>query len=339
MSCCLTFVAHSASSSNEAALENGVTHKIKYIEHDIKVLQDAQIELRRDQLNYKIEKDLLKESYSTSLQTVNLTLTFILGLFSILGYLGVRDIGSMKKEYAAHLEKLELIRVQLELKISKVDAEQITVREEMTQILQANKQQDHKIRTLELQEQVSKLCNNRQWTRALEYIAIGLEIAPDDYLLKSMKAVCYIKLRNFSESVQLLTNLLEQQPDHPTTSTTISNLAEVLLLLKNFEAFDKFKEAYQQQLLSLYEGSFVVFLDTLKACLFSDPEAIKETLKSFAESNLLVSQKNWIQGWELEDVNYVVAGIKNEEAKRLFWLGASLLTGSISTHQLLENLK
>jgi hypothetical protein len=63
-------------------------------------------EIRRDQLNYQIEKDLLKETYSTNLQSINTTLTIVLGLFSIIGFLGINNIQTIKKEYLSELEKL-----------------------------------------------------------------------------------------------------------------------------------------------------------------------------------------------------------------------------------------
>ena len=56
------------------------------------MLEDQFKEIRRDELNYQIEKDLLKETYSSNLQTLNLVLTIVLGLFSIIGFLGIRDI-------------------------------------------------------------------------------------------------------------------------------------------------------------------------------------------------------------------------------------------------------
>jgi len=331
----LASLAMAASSKNK---DEPLDQQVKNATHEISLLKESQAEIRRDELNYKIEKDLLKESYSTSLESVDKALTFILGLLAILGFLGIRDIGAMKKEYAEHLEKLGTLRNQLELDIQKINSEQADVREELTNILTTNKQQDNKFRVLELQEQVAKIMQNRLWSRALEYIAIGLELAPNDYLLKGQKGLCLIKLKNFTESVSIFRTLLEQDPNNPDSLSTLSNLAEGLLLSKNIEEFEKLRTTYSAQLAGLYEGSLLVYFDSLKACLQSDANGVRTALKSFAKTDSPIQQKNWIQNWDFTDVNQTLSEIQDEEAKRCFSLGVQFFSGSINVNQLLEQL-
>ena len=64
-------------------------------QRELNRLNDALAEVRRDQLNYKIERDLLKNAYTSSFQTINLVLTMILGAFAVLGYLGLRGLGTL----------------------------------------------------------------------------------------------------------------------------------------------------------------------------------------------------------------------------------------------------
>jgi len=45
---------------------------------EVQKLKDSVSEIRRDQLNYKIEKDLLKETFSSNYQTINIVLAIIL---------------------------------------------------------------------------------------------------------------------------------------------------------------------------------------------------------------------------------------------------------------------
>jgi hypothetical protein len=63
------------------------------------------VETRRDQLNYRIEKDLLKETFSSNYQTINIVLTIVLALFTVVGYLGIRDIGAIKKNTRSSSKK------------------------------------------------------------------------------------------------------------------------------------------------------------------------------------------------------------------------------------------
>src|SRR5688572_24563921 len=57
-------------------------------------LKEQLSEVRRDQLTYQIERDLLKEAYSSNLETVNLAITLGLALLAVLGFAGVRSIGA-----------------------------------------------------------------------------------------------------------------------------------------------------------------------------------------------------------------------------------------------------
>ena len=52
-------------------------------QYQIEILQNDVKEIRRDQLNYKIEKELLKETYSSNYTTVQIFISLILGIFAI----------------------------------------------------------------------------------------------------------------------------------------------------------------------------------------------------------------------------------------------------------------
>src|SRR5438876_10467 len=83
---------------NEAAAQVTSTN-----DATIRRLEEQLSEIRRDQLNYRIEKDLLKETYSSNYQIVNGALAFFLTAASIIGFLGIRDINALKKDYMAEL--------------------------------------------------------------------------------------------------------------------------------------------------------------------------------------------------------------------------------------------
>jgi hypothetical protein len=78
----LMIVLLSASLSVHAQSKEDKSLQIK-----IQKLEDNVSEVRRDQLNYKIEKDLLKETFSSNYQTINIVLAIVLGIFTIVGFL------------------------------------------------------------------------------------------------------------------------------------------------------------------------------------------------------------------------------------------------------------
>ena len=70
---------------------------------DIRVTEFRLKRQENNEQNYKLEKDLLKETYSNNYERINIVITIILGVIGILGYLGIRDISSIKKEYEKEL--------------------------------------------------------------------------------------------------------------------------------------------------------------------------------------------------------------------------------------------
>jgi hypothetical protein len=55
---------------NAEAKDNPQEQKILVLENKLRMNTESLDAVRRDQLNYKIEKDLLKETYSSNLQTI-----------------------------------------------------------------------------------------------------------------------------------------------------------------------------------------------------------------------------------------------------------------------------
>ena len=77
------------------------------IERELYDLENKVKIIDTNQLNYKIEKDLLKETYSNNYEQINLIITIVLGIIALLGFLGLRDISSIKKNFNSELKILE----------------------------------------------------------------------------------------------------------------------------------------------------------------------------------------------------------------------------------------
>ncbi|MEK6744629.1 MAG: hypothetical protein AABZ15_13530 [Nitrospirota bacterium] len=70
--------------------------KTTIAESDFYKIKDDIQEIRRDQLNYKIEKDLLKETYSTNYQTINFMISLAL-LFLVLWLISASEVSQRIK--------------------------------------------------------------------------------------------------------------------------------------------------------------------------------------------------------------------------------------------------
>ena len=111
--------------------ESDPIHQIKRLEDDVK-------EIRRDQLNYQIERDLLKEAYATNLKTVDVLIALALGVITIvggvLGFLGVRNIYALRKEYNDDLDALRRLKAGFEGDIERIKARETETKDQVTHL-------------------------------------------------------------------------------------------------------------------------------------------------------------------------------------------------------------
>jgi hypothetical protein len=100
--------------------EKELKGEIRRLEYDVKAIQ-------RDQMNYKIEKDALKEIYSSNLQTINVVIALVLFAISVLavifGYMGFRNIAKARKQYAREIQRIKRLRSKLNAKIRSISEE------------------------------------------------------------------------------------------------------------------------------------------------------------------------------------------------------------------------
>ena len=83
--------------------ENKDSLQIINLKNQVTQLENSVSEIRRDELNYKLEKDLLKETYSNNYERISLIITIVLGIIGLFGYSGLKDINSIRKEYTTAL--------------------------------------------------------------------------------------------------------------------------------------------------------------------------------------------------------------------------------------------
>lgn len=302
--------------------------------YSIEQLQNDVKEIRRDQLNYRIEKDLLKETYSSNFSTVQIIISLILGIFAILGYLGLRGINSLQEEYNSELTKLKDIKSEFELKLKDLSASQEKVKEQISSIDSLNEEQNKKIKILEIKEKIGSLFSQKNYQRTLDYVAIGLELSPDDIELINFRASSLIQLRNYPEAIEA--HKLGVKID-PTNAELIKNLAELYLLdghiVKYNDLVNDKREYFKSE-----QDALLTYLEALK--LFKQkmfPE-MKKIIADFLGKDDLTTIKNHINQWDFADLNYSFKTIENSVEKTLFLHFTNYLSGSLSGAELNSKL-
>ena len=215
-----------------------VDRKLELIENNVK-------EIRRDQLNYKIEKDLLKETYSSNLETVNVVITLILGTFTVLAFFGIRSVGATRKEFRQELEQLREVRSRSEDRLREIEIQQNHSKERLEEIASINTDQNQRLKLLEILELAGSRINRKQYSHALDYITIGLDADPKNVALLRYREFCLLRLKRFDEAIETMEQTLELEP---TNAEIALNLCEILRLMKRTERLFELEARYSGEI-------------------------------------------------------------------------------------------
>lgn len=291
----------------------------------VEKLQNDVTEIRRDQLNYKIEKDLLKETYSSNLHTINIIITVVLGVFTLLGFFGIRSIGVLKKEYSDELKELIKIREQLISQMGNIIREQEDAKKKYTEVASVNEKQEKRLEVLEIQEKAGSLLNARNYIRALDYLSVGLSTNPDDLLLLKMKLRALAGINQPLQAVEVGERILELEPND---ISTIINLSEAYLLSERINDYDSLKAKYEPFLRKEGEGSYIAFFDGLRGVITEDITAVKKSIADYinrAPSGITER----MPGWDYSEVKTYLKDKLQSQGMVLFMEFLKVLQGNM----------
>jgi tetratricopeptide (TPR) repeat protein len=290
-------------------------------------------ELRRDQLNYQIERDLLKEAYASNYQTINIVLTIILGVFSFIGFLGIRDIGTIRKQYMAELVKLNDLRRDFETKINQYTAEQSKVKEEFFSIVRTNEEQNRRIKVLELQEKVGSLMTVSNYRRAYEYIIPALEMDPKNVFLLDQKARCLWQLGDLPGAITSFSKVLEIDDSNV---SAITNLLELFLLTSRIDEFVSLYSKWKTIIQAIDNSAVSTYLEVLEAYQRNKPEEMKRLIRQYVLS--ITPDKQVRTRWNFADVKKTLNPDAGGIRGALLLLLIQIMSGEIDRDEAIKRL-
>ncbi|MDD5451844.1 MAG: hypothetical protein PHT49_08140 [Desulfovibrionales bacterium] len=306
----------------------------KALQIKIQRIEDNVSEIRRDQLNYKIEKDLLKETFSSNYQTINIVLAIVLGIFSIIGFLGIRDIGALRKEFVSELERLNGLRKDFQIKATRIGEEQEKVKAEYIEIIKTNEEQNKRIKILELQEKISSLIKSNNYRRALEYSAVALDLSPDDPVLLEQKAICLWRTNDLAGAAAIYTKMFNIDPAE---TGNLTNLLEVLLISNRIAEYEPLVKKHAQQLEVRPDAAYLIsYFEALKYYQLDELAKMKSAVKETLERCSPGTSKRL--EWNFSDVNRYLANKPEDEKKALLLLLINVLQGKADRDDTLKKL-
>lgn len=306
--------------------------RFKAIEKEIEINSREAAAVRRDQLNYKIEKDLLKEAYASNLTTVNTIITLILGAFTIIGVIGVRSIENIKKEFRRELDQLISIKNTNELQMGKVVADIEDAKSKYTDLVRVNEEQNGRLRLIEAQERAASSMRDKNYQHAIKYIDIGLLVSEKDLVLNKMKYNCLMKLGRLAEAEGIIEYAMSCEPDNRTHA---ANLVELSILLgKNEKARRLMNECAEK----IFTSDFLHlrwYFEALMSFMEGNIQALKANLRDLPAGS--TEEKVKRMNWSYVEARHVLGrktgdpGFKQMAACILFLDGERTLSEFMST--------
>jgi tetratricopeptide (TPR) repeat protein len=294
------------------------------VKREMTTLKDSLEIVRRDQLNYKIEKDLLKDAFASNLQTINVVLTIVLGVFGVLSYVGFKGISALKDEYKKELESVKALKESLTQEIRKVESEQTSVKTELGKLSKENEEQDRRLKVLEIKEKVSQLIDSRKFALALEFCEEGLLLDPNNVSLLHHKATCQFKYAKFESAIECLEKVLSIQPGQP---TAVENLCEAYLLTHQVAIFDAHYAKYKDAIDKARGGAMKIYIDVLRAAAMSNAAQIKDVMTPYVKTCSEGPEARLGASWSYDELWWYVNKMPDSELKKtltnvtLFFMG------------------
>jgi tetratricopeptide (TPR) repeat protein len=302
--------------------------KLNDLEHTVK-------QIEANQINYRIEKDLLKETYTNNYEKISLTITLILGLLSILGYLGLKDITLIKKEYEKELNNLRQIQSQFNLKSIEFDSEKKKVDDELKLIIKENDEQSRKIKFIELKEKISNLLKENNLSSALEFSNAALEISPSDSYVLNQKGRILCRLNQIKDAVQVYEKALN---DNPKDSLTILNTTECWYFAKEIDKAKKLISENKSLFDHKSNGNLITLFEIFDKYYESNKLLFLEKIKELVDDKDLKSMKKLIQGWDLKEALYFAMYQPDSELKEILKNALWFLDGQITGETLYQRI-
>lgn len=313
--------------------------QIRQLRRDTKALAEDVAIVRRDEINYRLDKDLLKTTYSSNLERIKLTITVIFGavtaIVALLGYLGIRNIKELQDGYSRELSELNTLRTKLEGEIAAITAKQESVEEKVVDLSKTNEEQNRRIRVLELIEKVAELIRTGNYSWALEYLAPALEINPKNEKLLQLKVTAHGRLGEFSTAIATLAQVLE---DEPGKAHAVENMAEFLLLSKQIQQFDSHYAKYKAEIDSARDGALTSYLLALRGAINADMVAMKASLTAYLDSCTEPPTAR-LGPWGFQEFNIFLPSMPDGPAKTLVITVAQFFEGKIPVSELKAALK
>ena len=302
--------------------------KIEILTNEINNAKSRTEEIRNGQINYSIEKEVLKETYSANLERLNIMITLGLGIAGLLTFFGIKDVNSIKKDFKMELDAMKALKAEFEVKSQNFDTEKTRFDSEIKKIINQNEEQNQKIKVLELKEKLKKLMDENQNTSAYEYCTVALELSPNDLSLLTNKAILLCRLDNFGEAASIFETVYNTDK----SASNAGNYVESLYFINQVEKARDIMAAHYEYFHEKQIHTLKLF-EVIEKYFSLDEAGFKSyasTLLNFKEPEIL---KKHIPTWQLNEaihfIHYQPPSNKKTLCQNILWYFDGSVTAKV----------
>jgi tetratricopeptide (TPR) repeat protein len=287
------------------------------------------------QLNYKIEKDLIRETYSSNYKTINSVISIALGIIAILGFVGIKDISKTKDKYEEELKALSALKLEFEQKTKEVEKESDDLNTAVSELIKGNQEQDRKIKFLELKDRMIALEKEGDNMQSLEFANLALELQPEDELCTNYKSNLLVRLNQLPLATKILREWIKK---HPENEGSIVNFVEQLYFAGDFEQADKIindkPQVFRDKQLN---GKLPEFLGLFKLFHNVEIDKLKQVVTSAVSHENMKYRYN-DGSWSFKEALHFIHYCPDSEQKRLLQHFLLYLNNQFTGEEMLKKL-
>lgn len=304
-----------------------LNNEIDYLKKLIQLNADQMEILRRDQVNYKLEKDLLEKAYSAYYQNLNIVMALIV---AALGGVGVLSVRSLKEDYKNELDKLTDLKVKLEKDINEV----VKLKDSVANLKDSveDLSSDISMKLMDIIEKAVHHQNNHNWPWAMAWVSKGLLIDPENLTLLDTKKRCLFYLGQWSDAADTCKKRMELSVNQPDHMQSVFELLEMLALNKD-DRFEKYYQTYKPAIDAEYNYGLVAdFLRLLKTIIDDDLNKTRDILTPMCSlSGGAIVIYGFEPLWSLEFVRYTLQSLKTPIQQKYLNTVINFYSGAIDS--------
>ena len=305
--------------------DSNLQDEIHSLQQELQDNNQSLEQLRRDQLNYQIERDLLEKTYGSNIQTINLVITIVLGVFTVIGIFGIRDISKIRDNYNKELERLSAVRHEIELTKVRIEQDLAQSKARFEALVHKSEEQDNRLRVLEFLEKVRALVKDKQYALALDYALLGLELSPDNEPLQFQKALCAGRLGDF-DTAYATTKLLYQRK--PENSSYLRNFIELTFLIGKGDEGEGLVAENLEKAIKPHGTNLVFYFSALNLFHKKDAAGLKRLIADYVKT--LPADQPISMRWTFDELGHFVSRLPANELKALLGKVYLLLSGEVT---------